>query len=495
MKKMKRLAAFLLAMVMMLAMAMPAMAAETNSITVSGAKEGETYSIYKMLDLTVHQKEGSTTEYDGFSYTLNDTWKNFWTTGAGKDYIDTNTVGNKTYVVWKESQKTDAAMEAFGKAAAQWASKNGITTAKPSITAGADGVTFTELENGYYMITSTYGTAVTVGSTPTNGAQTIQEKNLENTTEKKVQEASERNGKQMSWETQNDAAVGDTITFRAKVSITKNSTNVVYHDTMGAALTWDGVGTVKVYTDETCASELAAGNYTVAAATAPETFTVTFKPEYLSGLTQATTDVYIKYTGTLNDNAVVTNPVTNTAKVTWGNDSESLESTTNTYTHSFKVLKYDGTDEAKSPLAGAKFQLYTAETGGTALTLAKSADGTTYRIVDANDATTLPEGYTLATDNKIVTLATGQVTIEGVDSDDYYLEETDAPLGYNKLDGRVKVQVNEDNALVSEIENMSGTLLPTTGGMGTTIFYILGGILVIGAGVLLVTRKRMDGTK
>lgn len=494
MKKMKRLAAFLLAMVMMLAMAMPAMAAGSNTITVAGAKTGETYSIYKMLDLTVHKEAEPATGYNGFSYTLNDAWKNFWTTGEGKNYIDTNAIGSKTYVVWKDNMKDAAKMEAFGKAAAKWASDHSIDFEQQKI-AGNDGVAFNELENGYYMITSTYGTAVTVGSTPTNGNQTIQEKNLANTTVKNVYEAGERkNASNPSWGEENDAAVGDTITFRSQVSITKNSKNVVYHDTMGAALTWDGVGSVKVYTDDTCNTELAAGNYTVAAGTAPETFTVTFTPEYLNSLTAATTSVYIKYTATLNDNAVVTNPVTNTAKVTWGEGSGSTESTTNTYTRRFELLKYDGTDANKKQLANAKFKLYIEPTGGTALTLAKSTDGTTYRIVDNSE--NLPTGYTMAEDNKIVTLATGNITIEGVDSDNYYLEETDAPLGYNKLTDRVLVQVGENNTLfTSEIENMSGTVLPTTGGMGTTIFYILGGILVIGAGVLFVTRKRMDGVK
>ena len=124
MKKIKKLLAFALAMVMCLGMAVTASASSepvtppaggTNSITVAGAKEGETYKIYKMLDLAVHQNT-TTNAYDGFSYTLNEDWKDFWTgQGAGAAYIQTNSVGSNTYVVWKNST---ADMETFGKAAA-----------------------------------------------------------------------------------------------------------------------------------------------------------------------------------------------------------------------------------------------------------------------------------------------------------------------------------------------------------------------------------------
>ena len=190
MKKIKKLLAFALAMVMCLGMAVTASASSepvtppaggTNSITVAGAKEGETYKIYKMLDLAVHENPkatGETDKYDGFSYTLNDDWKDFWTKpGAGAAYIEINSVGSNTYVVWKDST---ANMEAFGKAAAAAAATK---TELEKQTATAKEVTFSGLTDGYYLITSTYGIAATVGSTPNNGNQTIQEKNNENTGE------------------------------------------------------------------------------------------------------------------------------------------------------------------------------------------------------------------------------------------------------------------------------------------------------------------------
>ena len=466
-----------------------AFAAGGNTITINNAKAGETYKIYKLLDLAVYQDDNGAPTYDGFLYTLNDLWDDFWTTGSGKDYIDTNTVGNNTYVVWKEAKKDAASMELFGKAAATYAKS--ITPTKDAITVpnGKTSIDFTGLDNGYYLITSTYGTAAIVESTPTNETTEITEKNNANTTEKKVAEAAERNGATASFGTTNDAAIGDTVTFRSKVTISKNSINVVYHDTMDPALTFSGVDNVKVYTDEACKTELAAGNYTVAAGQAPETFTVTFTNNYVASLTNATTDVYVKYTAVLNDSAVVGTEVKNTSKVTWGAASMSTESITTTTTHKFTILKYDAADTTKAPLANAKFKLYTVETGGTPLTLAVNTDGTIYRVV--KDATKLPEGYTQVADNTIVTLSSGVITIEGVDSDDYYLEETEAPAGYNKLEGRTKVAVGAANSTVAEVENKSGTELPSTGGMGTTIFYVLGGLMVLGALVVLVTNKRM----
>ena len=101
------------------------------------------------------------------------------------------------------------------------------------------------------------------------------------------------------------------------------------------------------------------------------------------------------------------------------------------------------------------------------------------------------------------------IAVEGLDADTYYLEETKAPGGYNKLAGPVEVEIShtvtdegvhmthtlkQDTTNVEkvEIENKSGTELPETGGIGTTIFYVLGSILVIGAVVLLITKKRMN---
>ena len=260
---------------------------------------------------------------------------------------------------------------------------------------------------------------------------------------------------------------------------------------MDDGLTFLGVNNVKVYTDEKCESELDSSYYTVGTGADGETFTVTFNDDYVAALTATTTDVYVKYSAVLNDNIVVATAETNTGIVKWGNNGVSASTTTQTNTHRFTLLKYDGTDSDKSPLAGAEFKLYTTETSGTPLQLAKNNNGTIYRVVDMSDSgETLPTGYTLT--DKIVTLDSNTITIDGVDSDSYWLEEIKAPKGYNLLTNRVKVEVDENNNLVSEIANNSGTTLPETGGMGTTIFYVVGGILVACAVILLVTKRRMN---
>ena len=125
----------------------------------------------------------------------------------------------------------------------------------------------------------------------------------------------------------------------------------------------------------------------------------------------------------------------------------------------------------------------------------KEADGT-YRV--ATGAEKNAEGFQPAT------IEAGSVTIKGLDSGIYYLEETKAPAGYNVLPGRVEVKIEGANlnATVTDntwtdggvhVINQTGTELPSTGGIGTTIFYVLGSVLVVAAGVLLVTKKRMDG--
>ena len=490
MKLLKKLMVVFVAALMVMSLTSKVYADGSNTISVQNAKNGEKYNIYKMLDLSVNDQNEPT----AYTYTLNDTWKAFWTTGAGKDYIKTTTVGTDVYVEWLDSKKMAADMETFAKAAAKYAEDNSIAPTKPQVTATGGKAEWTDLDNGYYLVTSTYGIAASVASTPSNPVQNIEEKNSENTTDKDVKEATERNGSKESWANENDAAVGDTVEFRAKVTIAKNTVKVEYHDTMDAALTWTGAANVKVYTDEACENELLAENYQVVAGTSPETFVVKFNDEkYVSKLTAATTNVYVKYSAVLNDNAVVGTPVNNKGQVRWGENGKSTESTTETNTHKFTILKYDKNDSTKNPLAGAKFKLYTVEENGTALKLAKTADGKTYRIVDMSDSgATLPTGYTLVADDTIVTIDGSSITIEGVDSDDYYLEETEAPKGFTKIDGRTKIAVNAENSLVSEIPNESGAILPSTGGIGTTIFHIAGAALVLGAGILLISKKRMN---
>ncbi len=487
MKGLKKILTGILAGAMALSMtlsagsAMKAEAAD-QTITVNGAVENEKYNIYRMLDLDVANLN-DTTKADAYMYTINDKWKAFWTgDGAGAAYVDTNTVGTKTYVSWKDGKDTEAEMEAFGKLAATYAA--GVDADYAEIVVGTNKTaSWANISNGYYLVTSTLGSAVAIASTPANSNNLINEKNQGNTTEKKVKEGND-------YVDSNDGAIGDTVEFRSKVTIAKNSVNVVYHDTMTNGLTWTGDGDVKVYKDEALTAELEAANYTVAAGSDGETFTVAFDKEYLDGISEASVNLYIYYKATINSEAVVETADTNTPKITWGNNGKYEGAPTSTYTRSFKILKYNAADSQKNPLAGAKFKLYTSETEGTPLKLATNETGTIYRVYVVGE--TLPSGFTATEDDEIVTLSSGEITVEGVDSVNYYLEETEAPTGFNKLTERFVVRVDTNNAFKAEIPNGSGATLPSTGGIGTTIFYIIGGLLIVAAVVFFVVRRKSD---
>ena len=466
MKSMKRLASLLLALAMIFTLATTAFAVGTNTITVNNTVANETYTIYKMLNLVVNDQDNPT----AFSYTVSNDWSAFFTTGAGKDYV---TISEAGYVTWNAGMDSEPNMIAFGQAA-KAAATNGT-----KIVATGTNVTFNNLENGYYLITSTLGTQAIVNSTPSNKETEIAEKNPEDTIEKKVQEDSTQ-----EWGDKNDAQIGDTVNFKSTATLYPYTTNVKIHDTMDAGLTYNN--DVKIYIDEDFKTELATDNYSIK--DTPETgdtFTIEFKETYLASLT-AETKLYLKYSAVLNENAVKTttqdatttteiDDQINSTKITYG-DKQSLEASTTTTTHKVTVNKY--ADNVEN-LAGAVFSLKKNDNVVNLLKL----DDLNYRVAKANETDAV---------GTFTTVATGDIVIWGLDTDtDYTLEETTAPAGYNKLDKEVNVTVNADNSSKIDVENKTGTELPSTGGMGTTLFYVLGGVLVAAAVVLLVTKKRM----
>lgn len=200
----------------------------------------------------------------------------------------------------------------------------------------------------------------------------------------------------------------------------------------------------------------------------------------------------------------------NTAKLKYGNNSETVPSQTNTYTYKFDLVKIDGT--TKKLLSNVEFKLYETAAGSVDGEYMVSGDpikfvktGNTYRV--AKDATV--EGVT----DTIVTTDSGKVTIEGLDKKTYYLSETKPLDGYNKPNGAFSVDLTSGNMVTTAtivkdtvvdatnaqkakvIENNTGAVLPSTGGMGTTVFYVVGGGLMAVAVVLLVTKKRMENKR
>lgn len=486
MKKMKKFLSILLAAVMMLAMSTIAFAAQEGeltggSITIDDAVKGQTYSVYQILYL-----ESYNASSNAYAYKANSAWEDWLKTQTSYVRID-----DQGYVTWVATG--DSATADFAKAAQAYAKENNIASDPTSVTATSTTVSFTGLKLGYYLVDSTLGTLCSLDTT--NPSVTIKEKNAEPTNEKEVQEDSDD-----SFGSVNDADIGDTVNFKSTITLPKGSENIVFHDTMSSGLTLND-GSIKVYTDANMTTELTSGNYTVITTGLTDscTFEVSFAKTYLDGLTADTTTVYVKYSATVNEKAVVGGAGnTNESKVSYGDSSNTKTtpgSTTITYTWSFDVLKYANGDE-NEVLKDAKFVLLNQDkTKVAAIANGKLTGWIDIPAAGADGTITWPANATLTTDTN------GKIEIAGLDADTYYLREIAAPAGYNKLAADVEVKIEPTkaadgksmtlNPVTAKIENKSGAELPSTGGMGTTIFYILGAGLFVGAGILLVVRCRM----
>lgn len=478
MKSFKKLGVILSVLAVVFALGITVFAAGSNTITVNTGAENENYSIYKMLNLSVD------TNLTAYRYTVVEEWNEFFTSGAGKDYV---TIDGQGYVTWKDGKNTEENMIAFGKSAAAYAKDKSVSAIATKTSVKDTSVVFDNLDSGYFLITSTLGTKVIVQTTPDNPAPTINEKNALPTVEKYVKEDSTGDfGKE------NTAQIGDKVEFKTVVKAKSGAKKYVLHDKMEDCFAFDSTS-VKVSVNGVDLALTA--DYTVNfSCTDGCTFEITFTQTYLDTLT-ADTDINVFYSAVLNEKAKIYNAVNkNVTHLTYGeNDNKTADSETETKTFKFDIVK---TDKDKKGLNGAKFELYDAKTGGNKIALVKESDGS-YRI--ATDAEkNAPEGFTSAV------IEAGTVTVKGADADTkYYLEETEAPVGYNKLADRQEIAVVNDNLSATfeegtyvqggvQVINNTGNELPSTGGIGTTVFYCVGGVLVIGAIVLLIAKKRMS---
>lgn len=501
MKTTRRLLCALLALTLVLALAGTAFAAggTTGTITIQNAISGQSYSIYKIFDLESYSGEDNEADRT-YSYKVDTAWKGFFAEKApGAAYITLNDQG---YIIKSNLMASNA--ETFAKDALAWA-KNNTITATATQEAQTSSVTFDNLSLGYYLLDSTMGTLCSLDTIQPDA--TIQEKNTAPTLEKKIVEGG-------ADKDANSVTIGDTVQYKATIHAHKGAYGYVFKDTMAAGLTLQA-DTIKVKVGDTELSGTGENkHYTLNTNSADGlTFTITFEQSYLDTIAQDT-DIVITYDGILNENAVIGGDGnTNTAKLAYGEKStETPDAVVRTYTYTFNVLKYTQNKDKpeKKPLAGAKFKLFKEGEAG------KPA-GDPIQLVAETPVTGDPV-YRVATGaqignnvvSKVVeieTQNTGAFIINGLDAGTYYLMETQAPTGYNKLKDPVKIEIIEGtqpgtvtvkNGGVEatngkiEVENNTGTELPSTGGMGTTIFYIIGSVLVIGAVVLLVTKKRMS---
>ena len=489
MKKCTRILALLLALVLTLGLAVTAYAdgttTGTGTITIDNAVGGQTYAIYEILYLESYDKGAG-----AYAYKATDAWKNFINSNGIKDtYVS---VDNQGYVTWvKDAQGNNADAAAFAKLALAYAKENGInaTATKVASGEGTTTVVFDKLDLGYYLLDSSLGTLCSLDTT--NPSVTIEEKNAVPTNEKKVEEDSNN-----TYGNVNDADIGQTVNFKSTITAQAGAENYVFHDKMSAGLTFGDVTGVTLN-----GNAVAAENYTVKTADFADdcTFEVAFTQAFCDTL-KANDEIVISYTATLNSKAVVGvdgNP--NESKIEYGEKGKTTTtpaSKTTTYTWGFDVLKFANGDENKK-LSGAEFVLLDKDAKKVATVVNGKLTG--WEVVPAagEDGTiNWPENTKLTTDEN------GSIKVDGLDADTYKLREIKAPDGYNKLDKdhdfTITAETAEDGKTMTytrstqEINNQSGTELPSTGGMGTTIFYVLGGILAVGAAVLLVTKKRME---
>ncbi len=473
---MKKTMSVLLALVLLLALSVPAMAIGGGTITIDNAVVGQTYTIYRILDL-----ESYNAETGAYSYKAAEGWDAF--VKANSAYFNVDAQG---YVTWKAATD-DATVAAFAKLAQKYAVDNSIGN-QGSEKAETTTVTFENLDLGYYLVDSTLGTLCSLDTT--NPTVTIKEKNAEPTNVKTVEEDSTG-----AYGSTNDADIGQTVNFKSTITAQAGAENYVFHDKMSEGLTF---GTVTGVTLKGVG--VAESDYTIRTSgevTDGCTFEVVFTQAFCDTL-KAGDEIVISYTATVNEKAVVGgNGNPNESKLSYGDSSSATPtttppSTTTTYTWKIDVLKYTMKGDEEVKLADAVF------------TLSKSIDGTdpialisegsnVYRVAKTGET-----GIT-----QITTDATGAFTIKGLDSDTYYLTEITQPAGYNKLAAPIKVVIDDKGNVTYngeytgtvKVENKSGAELPSTGGIGTTVFYVVGGLMVLIAIVLLVTRKKMSAHK
>ena len=479
MKKVKRVLALLAAFALVLAMAVPAWAeGNTGSITVEKAKAGETYSIYKIFDVVSYDTSVSPSK---IVYKVTSEWKDFFAIGkAGAKYITLD----KNNQVSKTSLDASNAAD-FAKAAIEWANTKKIK-ATASEVADEKGVTFTDVADGYYLVNTSLGALCSLNNVTGNNAL-VSEKNSVPSVEKKVKNGS-------VYDDSNSAKIGDTVDYQTTITITGNVKNVVLHDKMEKGLTFDN-NSVKVKADN---GDVAGSNYTLTTSNLSDgcTFEIEFKDDYIANL-PAGTQIIVTYSASLNKNAVIgTTGNKNDTWLKYGNGG-SVTDETKTYSYSFDLVK---TDNSNKLLAGAQFELYTDKNCTDKVALVK--DGDNYRVASATEKAT-----TNFTSAVIVSNDTSKITVNGLKGEtSYWLKEIKAPKGYNELEEPYEFTMGANNMSATlngtqwgdggvHVINNAGTTLPSTGGMGTTVFYVVGGGLMAVAVVLLVTKKRMENKR
>lgn len=519
----------------------------TGSITINNVVAGHTYTIYRVFDLVVDDEAHPS----AYRYTLNDAWKG--NTANGLVSLDQYT-GASTYfvlegpdehIVWKTDMNNEAGAKGFAALLESYLAKAkelGVTidsTNEDTVPTDSTDTsyTFDSLPLGYYFIKSTVGFVLALDTTNPNA--TFAEKNGAPTVDKQVQEGG-------NWGKVNDANIGDIIHFKTIITAQEGAQSYVLHDRLtnmefedsqatvtlpvttqpdGYYATLEtyvsGAGENAVYND---AQLIDSSNYSVTieleGCNTGCSFHVTFEQSFLNTL-KDNDKITFYYSAKLLSSAVVGgagNP--NETWLDYGADGagETTPSTTTTYTWEIPIYKYTGAaDQTPDPnntswvptgnaLADAEFILYKGGPGAEQYAKFDSIPAVTNTDGQTTPAYYRLTGYTANKDEAttLISGSDGYIRVKGLDTGTYSLEETKAPAGYNLLAEPITFVIehptDEDdnsinnivNAITVFVNNQTGSELPSTGGIGTKVFYIVGGVLVLAAVVFFIVRRRMN---
>lgn len=485
MKSMKRIVSLLLILSVVFALGITAMAAEEKAapeapkytITIENANEHHTYEAYQIFAATL-SKDGTI---------LSDVkW------GSGVTEAGQTAMGNAARKA--EVLQTSQGGEAFAKEVAKY-----LDSANVKQSSFAEGKhTIGDLEAGYYLVKDKDNSveghdSYTAYIMQVVGDKTVSPKSGVAQVEKKVKDINDTTGAMTDWQDSADYDVNDEIPFQLKATLAPNvdaynTYKVVFHDTLSQGLTYKNVQKI------TIDGNVVTSSFTVTHT--PEGNKLTISCDDVKALgAKSDSVVIVEYTATLNDQAVMGsqgNP--NTVYLEFSNNpnyaGEAATSPTGEtpkdkvviFTYQVEVNKVN---KEQKPLEGAGFTLYKKvnnefqpvgeEVKGQSMTkfVWNRLDDGEYKLVE----TTTPDGYNTMED---VLFTIGATHDEN--NDNPTLTEL---TGGEKFTGAVKTGV-----LTAQIVNNPGVLLPSTGGVGTTIFYIAGGVLVLLSGVVLLTKKR-----
>jgi len=475
---MKKLFSLALALIMIFALATTAMADGEGTpapsefiITVNNGVVGQDYAAYKIFDVTY------TTS--AWSYTIHEDSPWYATVDAYENVSENGMTLTKAYAVDKTWVVTVNNKFSAADFAATLIAALGNKTAAGEIKGYSDSNKTIDVgEAGYYLVDSNLGSLCALNTADPNAE--IYEKNSLSTIEKKVMEEGE------NWADQADFDYNQKVFYQLTVTIEANAYNedddannpgidddYVIYDTLPTGVTYNaGSIAINGWTLDT--------DYTFAQDDEDaQKLIITLKESKLVDCKELD-EIVITYDATMTTDAAVDTKLTNVAEL-WYKNVKRDEADADVYTYDFDLFKHN---EAGEALADAWFQL----SNGTKFAKATKDNNGDYTFtgwVEKADATTFE------------TPADGTFNVKGLDQGSYILTETKAPAGYNLLSDDVDVTVAADiNAEYTvDVLNQAGALLPSTGGIGTTIFYTVGGILVLAAGVLLITKKRMSGVE